>query len=65
MRILTFTWSISIEADDNFDENNREQLDEALRDAWQQVQMNECELTDNQSGEDEVPAPQSPDPQEP
>lgn len=52
MKLLTFTWSVSIEAPDTFDGNNPSDVEVALKAAWLQVQEGDGELTDEQEEED-------------
>ena len=50
-KLLTFTWSVSIEFPSTFDLKNPADYDAALNEAWSQVQRGDGELTDEKEGD--------------
>lgn len=48
MKLVTFVWSVSIEAPDSFDSENPKQVRELRHDAWMNVQESDGDLTDEQ-----------------
>lgn len=48
MKLVTFTWSVTVSVPDDFKEANPKQYLDALHDAWLQVQEGNGELTDLQ-----------------
>lgn len=48
MKLVTFTWSVTVAVPDDFDEKNPAQYLKALDSAWLDVQKGQGELTDLQ-----------------